>query len=339
MMSGSNKYPIFSLALICVMLLVAKKSNAQDPQFGHFYSNSLLYNPAFTGNVDLGRFSLTYRNQWPQVQGRFVSFAGSYDHYLSDLNSGVGIQFLTDRAGSGGLTTNMVNFMYSYQIRINRNLAVMTGLKGGIVNRGYDFEKFVFADQIARDGAASVIPAGITEQLNYGNFGAGMVFYHQEKYWAGISFDHLNQPDNSFGYTESFLPIKTSIQGGYNIDVASPLGSRSTGTVTLAALYKSQLKWDQLDLGVYYRTDPILFGVWYRGLPLKNNESSRANVDAILMMVGVKQDRISFAYSYDFTISALAGNTSGSHEITLILEYPKPKRRRSRFFRVPCPKF
>lgn len=312
---------------------------AQDPQFGHFYSNSIIYNPAFTGNVDLGRFAFSYRNQWPEVSGKFVSFAASYDHYLSNVNSGVGVQFMTDRAGSGGLTTNNVNFLYSYQIRLNRKVSMMTGIKGGIVTRKYDFEKFVFADQIARDGAPASVETGFRDRVNYANFGTGVVLYHIEKYWAGLSLDHINQPNNSFGEEESTLPILYSAQAGYNIEVLSPLGGRSKSMVTLAALYKAQLKWDQLDLGVYYRTDPLLIGLWYRGLPFKNNEGPRANVDALLMMVGLKVDRIAFAYSYDITISSLAGNTAGSHEISLILEYPKSKKRRSKFFRVPCPKF
>lgn len=312
---------------------------AQDPQFGHYYNNSLLYNPAFTGNVDLGRFALSYRNQWPSIPGRFVSFAGSYDHYLSELNSGVGIQFMTDKAGSGGLTSNSVNFLYSYQIRLSRKVAMMTGIKAGIVNRKYDFNKFVFADQIARDGAPATIETGFRDQINYPNFGTGVVLYHQEKYWAGISLDHINQPNNGFGNGESVLPILYSIQGGYNIEVANPLGGNASSLVTFTALYKAQLKWDQLDVGVYYRTDPFLVGLWYRGLPFKNNESAKANVDALLMMVGIKHDRISFAYSYDITISALYGSTAGSHELSLILEYPKSKRRKSRFFRIPCPKF
>lgn len=322
-----------------VSLLTFRGLHAQDPQFGHYYNNSLLYNPAFTGNVDLGRFAFSYRNQWPAIPGKFVSFAASYDHFINEVSSGVGVQFMTDRAGSGGLTTNMVNFMYSYQIRLDRKLALMTGIKGGLANRRYDFDKFVFADQIARDGAPTSVEDRFRDQINYPNFGAGVVFYHSEKYWGGISVDHLNQPNTGFSNVEATLPMLYSVQGGYNIDAGSALGGRSDAQVTFTALYKAQQKWDQLDLGVYYRTDPYLFGVWYRGLPFKDNESARANVDALLFMVGLKHDRISFAYSYDITISALYGNTAGSHELSLILEYPKSKRRRNRFFRIPCPKF
>lgn len=330
---------IHRLFLLFVLVFGGITARAQDPQFGHFYSNSMLYNPAFTGNVDLGRFALSYRNQWPGIPGNFVSYAASYEHYFDEASSGVGIQFVSDRAGSGGMTTNSANAMYSYQIRINRKLALLTGVKAGIHSRFYDFSKFTFADQIARDDAPESTVEEFRERINYPNFGTGLVFYHQEKYWFGLSLDHINQPQNGFQDETSQLDVRTALQAGWNFPLNKGYGGHSNSKITVAALYKAQRKWDQLDLGMYYRTDPYMVGIWYRGLPFKSNESSAANVDAMMLLMGFKLDRIAFAYSYDLTLSALAGNTGGSHEISIILEYPKPKRRRKRFFRVPCPKF
>ncbi|MEQ8908425.1 MAG: PorP/SprF family type IX secretion system membrane protein [Vicingaceae bacterium] len=338
MVQGRFKHSII-IFLLGIGFFAVKPLQAQDPQFGHFYSNSMLYNPAFTGNVDLGRFALSYRNQWPSIPGNYISYAASYDHYFSEIKSGVGLQFVNDRAGSGGLTNRSINFMYSYQIRLNRELSLMAGIKGGYHFRFYDFSKFTFADQIARDDAPESIVNGFRDRINFPNFGNGLVFYHQEDYWLGVSFDHLNQPTNGFVDEESSLDIRTAIQAGYNFKVNKGYGGRAGGKVTAAALYKSQREWDQLDLGLYYRTEPYLFGIWYRGLPLKSNESDIPNVDAIMLLAGFKADRITFAYSYDVTISRLAGSTGGSHELSLILEYPKAKRRNKRFFRVPCPKF
>ncbi len=332
---------IFKIAILLFLtgIFAPKYSYSQDPQFGHFYANSLLYNPAFTGNVDLGRFSLSYRNQWPGISAKFVSYSASYDHYLNELNSGIGIQFTNDKAGSGGLTNTSVNFLYSYQIQINRKLALMAGLKAGFQNRRYEFEDFIFPDQIANNDAPTSAENDFRDQIVYANFGQGVILYHIEKYWVGFSFDHLNRPNNAFGNQESRLPISFSFQGGYNIEIDNNLGGNSGTTLTLATLYKAQQKWDQLDIGAYYKVEPFVVGLWYRGLPVKDNESPLPNYDAIMIMAGFNWDRISFAYSYDITISRLAGNTAGAHEISLILEYPKSKRRRSRFMRIPCPKF
>jgi type IX secretion system PorP/SprF family membrane protein len=335
----SNFKKVIKFIFVVVFCLSNHDAQAQDPQFGHFYSNSMLYNPAFTGNVDLGRFALSYRNQWPGVPGNFVSYAASYEHYFDEANSGLGVQFMSDRAGSGGMTTNSANLMYSYQIKINRKLALLAGIKGGMHSRFYDFSKFTFADQIARDDAPESTVEGFRERINYPNFGTGLVLYHQEKYWFGMSLDHINQPLNGFNDEASKLDVRTSVQAGWNFPVSKGYGGKSNSKVTVAALYKAQRKWDQLDLGMYYRTDPYMVGIWYRGIPFKSNASSAINADAMMLLMGFKLDRISFAYSYDLTLSALSGNTGGSHEISIILEYPKPNKRRRRFFRVPCPKF
>lgn len=39
--------------------------------------------------------------------------------------------------------------------------------------------------------------------------------------------------------------------------------------------------------------------------------------DAILSMIGYQTDHYSISYSYDLTISKLAGNTRGSHEFQI----------------------
>jgi len=325
--------------LFCFLLCFAKFIHAQDPQFAHFYNNSLLYNPAFAGNIDLGRFSLGYRNQWPGIPGAFVSYAFSYDHYFSKFNSGMGLQIINDRAGSGGLTTTGANYMYAYQIPIASQTAILAGIKAGYYNRRFDFNRFTFADQIARDDAPESITNNFRESIGYFNFGQGLVFYHIEKYWFGLSFDHLNNPQNSFGENQSQLPVRTSLQGGWNFNVNKNFNGRAQSVLTAAFLYKAQQKWDQLDLGAYYKMEPVSFGVWYRGLPLKSNESSAHNADAILLLAGFDYDRITFAYSYEITISPLINNTNGAHEVSLVLNYPKSKRRKKRYYKIPCPKF
>ncbi|NJK87805.1 MAG: type IX secretion system membrane protein PorP/SprF [Bacteroidales bacterium] len=41
---------------------------AQDPQFSQFYSTYLYLAPSFAGLTENNRFSLNYRNQWPEIK-------------------------------------------------------------------------------------------------------------------------------------------------------------------------------------------------------------------------------------------------------------------------------
>ena len=106
--------------------------------------------------------------------------------------------------------------------------------------------------------------------------------------------------------------------------------------------YKMQNKYDQLDLGFYYEFNPMVFGVWYRGLPVfKKNDYDVVNQDAIAILLGYEFNDIQFGYSYDLTTSALLANTGGSHEISLVYEFSNPRNRKYAKRRrvVPCAKF
>lgn len=312
---------------------------AQDPQFHHFYNNALLYNPAYTGNTDFGRFSMGYRNQWPGVGKSFISYTGAYDHFLKEISSGVGIQFVYDKAGQGGLRFTNVNGLFSHQLRLSRKLGLMMGVKAGYVSRAVNASDFVFADQIINGDGAATVETGINESVNYLDLGTGLVFYHVKKFWLGVSFDHINQPNQSLMEGTSTLPVRSSVQAGWNFPVNKNFAGRANSTFTLAALYKAQQKWDQLDIGMYYKTSPVIFGLWYRGVPTKDNGWNYPNHDAIILMAGFEYEQFSFAYSYDITISKLAGSTQGSHEISLIIELEQSNRRNARYYRIPCPKF
>jgi hypothetical protein len=46
--------------------------------------------------------------------------------------------------------------------------------------------------------------------------------------------------------------------------------------------------------------------------------------------MGISKDAVKIGYSYDFTISALAGRTGGSHELSFILNLDKLDNNRRR---------
>ena len=62
---------------------------------------------------------------------------------------------------------------------------------------------------------------------------------------------------------------------------------------------------------------------------------------AIAVVVGTKVNDIRIGYSYDITISRLAANRGGAHELTAVYEIASRARRKSMAKRrvVPCAKF
>jgi hypothetical protein len=105
--------------------------------------------------------------------------------------------------------------------------------------------------------------------------------------------------------------------------------------------YKRQGPFEQLDLGAYFYVEPILFGVWYRGLPYKPVEG-QSNREAIVMMVGVNLlSGLSVGYSFDYTVSQLGIQSGGAHELSLSWTIPSRNQGKplGRDTILPCPKF
>jgi type IX secretion system PorP/SprF family membrane protein len=330
---------IFLLFLVIGFELSLK---AQEPQFSQFYAAPMYLNPAFAGNTRQGRVMANYRNQWPALPKAFVSYSFAYDHNLSDQNSGVGLIIVHDKTGTAGLKYNSVGGLYSYQVQISRKVIIRPGIKVSYVWRGLNTAQLVFPDQLNSNNVSSA-GSNVLPQSRYLDVSAGLLLY-SKKYWFGYAIDHINTPNQSLiKSAETSLPVKYSFHGGYNIPVKKDVRGVATSTITVAALYKAQQKWDQFDVGFYYTQEPLVLGLWYRGLPLvKSYNSGYSNNDALVALIGFKANDLRIGYSYDLTISRLISRTGGAHELSIVYEYAtqkKRKKRKKQNFLVPCAKF
>ena len=148
---------LFVLAMVGTM--VANPVRAQDPQLTQFYAAAPHLNPAFAGGTLENRVAFHYRNQWPGIPGRFVSYGASYDVFIPKINSGIGVIFASDEAGTGALGSSSFAFQYSYEVPIGERLSFRPGLQLGWSSRGLlNWQDLVFRDQINRgvdDGGAT----------------------------------------------------------------------------------------------------------------------------------------------------------------------------------------
>jgi len=309
--------------------------SGQDPQFTQFYANKLYLAPSFAGAVQQDRISLNYRNQWPSLPGTFVSYAFSYDHYFDGFNSGVGVLFLRDLAGSGKLSTTNFGVQYSYDIQINNWWHIRPGIHFMYTQTGLDFDKLLWNDQISVGGNTSTTEQrpGVETRGDV-DFSTSALAY-SDKHWFGFAVDHMLKPKNSLYGNEFTVPLKVSIFGGTQVIRKGRLLSPIDESLSIAFLFKTQDKISQLDLGLYWFKSPLMLGLWYRGIPVINNERIG---DAIAVLAGYKIEDFSVGYSYDFTISRLLSSTGGAHEISLIYEFKTSRARKKRHM-IPCPEF
>ncbi len=314
-------------------------AKAQDPQFTQFYAAPMYLNPAYTGLTYEHRFVANFRNQWPGVSKAYQTYMASYDYNMSNLNSGLGVIVMQDRAGTAGLTHTQFGVSYSYHFKVGRFTEIRMGANLSYNMKRIDFSKLKFNDQITT-GSGTSIDAGNYTPLSYMDFGAGALL-NSTKYWLGLSAKHLSQPNASLTGDQIPLPITVSLHGGYRFVFEEKSRNVLKRYFSPAFNYRHQQKYDQLDIGVYYYHLPLNIGLWYRGLPFKKYGPTYTSQESIAVLIGfdLTSYNIRMGYSYDITVSKLGvGNSLGAHEVSLIYEIAQ-KKKRNRKVLVSCPKF
>lgn len=320
---------------ILLSFIIFSDSFGQDPTFSQFYANALYLSPSFAGATEQYRLSMNYRNQWPAVPGVFHTYSISFDKAMVDFNSGIGILATYDVAGSGNLSTTNIGLIYSYDFNINREWHIRPGINFKFYYLGLDFSRLVFNSQITATGTTpSLTPPPFKNVADVDFATSGLVY--NERIWAGFTLDHLLKPKTSFYGNDASVPVKLNIYGGMQVLRQTRLRQKLQEVLSVAMNFQKQGKFYQSDLGLYYYRDPLIFGVWYRGIPFATSQAG----DAIIGLIGIKTKSLHIGYSYDFTISNLIGSTSGAHEVSLVYEFSNLSLgQRKRIRSIPCPEF
>jgi type IX secretion system PorP/SprF family membrane protein len=327
--------------IILVLVTLFCRMYPQDPQFSQFYSNYLYLAPSFAGLTDKNRISFNYRNQWPEIKHCYQTYSVSFDKFIEKFSSGIGILAYQDVAGTGRMKTTSLGIQYSFDFSLTESWHARPGLHFNYTERGIDFDRLLWSDQITPDGNSSSSNEHRTmERAGDIDFSTSFLTY-SNKFWLGAAVDHLLKPNQSLYLyegnedNEAKVPVKYSIFGGVKFIRPEKLLRPLPTSIQLAFIYKQQQQYRQLDLGFYWFHSPFVFGVWYRGIPFYKEVFNR---DALTLLVGIKTGELNIGYSYDFTISKLITNTGGAHEISVSYVFrTKPLKHKIKM--VPCPEF
>jgi len=331
---SSTKY------LIGLLLTISVFTQGQDPQFSQFYANQLYLAPSFAGATEDYRVALNWRNQWPSIPGVFHTYSFSFDKAVPNFNSGIGILATHDVAGSGDLSTTNLGLLYSYDIQLNDEWHIRPGVNFKFVYLGLDLMKLTWNSQITTGGTLPPITPPPFDNVADIDFAVSGLAYN-DKIWGGFTVDHLLRPRTSFWGNNSSVPIKVDFFGGFQLISRGRLRKKLTEVMSIAANVTFQGDFYQSDIGLYYFKHPLVFGVWYRGIPFATAKdvSSQAG-DAIIGMIGIKTDDLNIGLSYDFTVSNLITSTGGAYEISLIYSFTSEQvKRGQKIHAIPCPEF
>ncbi|UJP64971.1 PorP/SprF family type IX secretion system membrane protein [Mongoliitalea daihaiensis] len=338
------------LIFLILFVTMAIEVKGQDVQFTQFYAAPVYLNPAFTGASELTRVGANFRNQWPGLDHSFVSYSAYIDHYMFDINSGVGLIFNANRESKSRLATNEIGLTYSYRLQLGNDAFLRVGGQVSHIGRDAYFGDLIFGSQL--DINAGTIGTDSGELLsedyrhNFLNYNLGFLF-NSERVWFGVSGHNLTQPNISFiDDNISRLPIRLSAHGGIKVDLGEGYinnfysNARQERAAMFAFNYKHQAPFNQLDIGTQIFIQPLVLGVWYRGFPVKY---AMPNNESIAALIGITlESGLDIGYSYDFTISKLGNlQSAGAHEISIRYSflYGDPNQRNRRSTIIPCFRF
>lgn len=286
--------------LLLPILLLTLNSTAQDPSFSLPNENLTYINPAFTGTAENFRVGGSYRNQWPNLSGNYITTNLHADQHLGKFG-GVGLTYIHDLAG-GTFKTDNIYLDYAYKVNLGENGVLSFGLEAGVIQKTIDWEKVTFGTNINPNTGFVYSTSPVNYKSSVMNFDVGSgVLYYNKHIFGGYAAHHLNQPNVSLiEGGESRLPILHNVYlgGKFNIGNVSIIpqldlkrqGDFQNYTSWLMAKYKFA------SLGVGYR-----------------------DKDSFLYMLGLNFEKFRINYAYDFTVSKLSVATGGSHEIAFQL--------------------
>jgi type IX secretion system PorP/SprF family membrane protein len=321
-----------SLLSLFGALLLGTTLAAQDPVFSQFYTAPLYTNPALAG-VSFGpRLNLNYRNQYPGWPNAYTTIAATVDAPLEQLNSGIGLTIVSDEQGDGVYRNNYFNATYAYHARFDNGIAIRLGLNAGAIQTAVDGSRLVFSDVIDPIDGPGDLTATEEQVANLTrtsvDVGAGFLVSAGPAY-AGISLAHLNSPDESLLIVNDNLsvgrPLRTSVQAGAQIELSSYNNRRQPTFISPNLIYVRQGGFQQLNVGAYAGFGRFFGGTWYR--------HAFGNADAVIATAGFREGVLRVGYSYDLTLSSLAGvpgGLGGTHEISLGIDLGNSRELRNR---------
>ncbi|GAA4423764.1 hypothetical protein GCM10023188_02930 [Pontibacter saemangeumensis] len=303
----------------CVCCLCAVVAAAQDVHLTQQYANRLYLNPAFAGINSSWSVALSHRNQWPALNGSFITNQLAADYRIPGTKSAASLLVQQDRAGVGGLQKWQVAGGYAYHTNLSSKWAMSAGLQAAVASLRVNFDNLVFGDQLSDKGIVAVTSAEASsfEPSYYVDFTVGGLAY-TDQFWAGLTAAHLNRPGYGFN-RETELPIRYIAIAGYKFYTKTyeEQGQLFELSFSPTATFMHQQNLNRLDIGLYTIYTPLTLGLIYKGVPVTGG----TNQDQTLSVIaGLQLRSIRLGYSHDVGLQGFSAEAGGANEISLVFE-------------------
>jgi len=307
----------FILITVFAFIGIATLHAQTDPLLSQPYAAPSFYNPAAAGSTDFLRIRAAGRLQWVGIDNAPTTFLGTADMPLTLFNKKFGVGAVVMQESLGLYSTLSLGAQVGYKFRkLGGEFSV--GMQFGMYDQGFKGSEVVLPDdddfhQGADDGLPTTDVHGTAFDMAAG------IFYSHKYFSAGISCTHLLSPTVS---------MSTNTSGG---------NSRADGDITGERVFESEAK-----RTFYFQAEgniPIkntLFDIMPAVIVATDMTNTSAVInararyrkflsfgvgyrwdDAIIATVSAEFKSFFIGYSFDYSTSAIAKASSGSHEVFL----------------------
>jgi type IX secretion system PorP/SprF family membrane protein len=306
----------------------------QDPFFSQFYATEIYMNPAFAGSHSQPTVSIAFRDQWPGLQSKYLTYALLYDQPVSLIHGGLGLIIMNDQQGGGVIRRTQAGLIYSYQFQVSDELFFHSGIQASYLQKQVNPGTLVFPDMI--DPVLGVqyptgeILTGYRKSLVDFTFGV-LGNYHDV--FAGLAVHHLTSPNEAFSESQTLrIPRRFSFQAGINLYFGKFRDDPKALVVTPHFLVENQLRYWQLVVGANLSKSPFQAGIRFR-------QDLAHGFDSFILMAGMSGKEWTAGYSFDLTLPryGVARPLSGAHELSLSVNFRMPEKRKH-IRAIKCPR-
>ncbi|MBL7968093.1 MAG: PorP/SprF family type IX secretion system membrane protein [Prolixibacteraceae bacterium] len=298
--------------LFSLIIGVQSVLTAQDVYFSQFFMNPVYMNPAYAGTMKVPRAGVQYRNQWPAMNNAYTTYFASFDTYLPKITSGLGFLLFNDVQGDGIYTESSFKVAYSKEIRINRDWTMYGSLTAGAQFNSLNFDRLIFADGLDPIfGQHQPTVENMPDNNNklFPDFGAGILLFN-DKYFFGISADHLSEPDQSiYSNYSQILPRKYTTHLEVNLPWYRPGRWRKYCTFNPNIIVQMQGDEQNITYGLYANRKGFSLGLW-------NRQTTKQSSD-IIVMAGFVGKQLKTAITYDLNLKGVGLRSQGAIELSI----------------------
>jgi type IX secretion system PorP/SprF family membrane protein len=278
----------------------------QSAQYSLYMLNPYGNNPAAAGLEKTLVATGGFRSQWVGLEGNPTTQYLNVSLPLSIVSSGVGISVENESIGarrgvSGKVSYNFIKKIGESQLSFGASAGILQGALDGAKLRTPEGDYLQGVIDHQDKVLNSVNVNGIVPTFDAG------VFFKNNKLDIGVSVANLTEPKLSL---EKQVVTQLQLKRHYSAYVATHFDLFAGFVVHPSVFVRSDGTQTQVDFSAIFRYDNNFFvGSSFRGY-------SKSTQDALVVLGGFKLNpKMTIAYGYDITLSALKTVNSGSHEV------------------------